>query len=175
MTTLKEELKDIVGKKRRFLLFRIAEVEAAIARELCQIPQGTYNTWTCETGSKFCGLYQRLDELSADYKQEAIQLLRRDNQLAAVMLEERIIGKMKDEIQSGEYNLIRTNLARDVYTRLISDLDAVPVINASMSWPQRLQQIFINGQNQPALPDGEMQTIQAPAITVTETIPEKVE
>lgn len=150
MNTLKDELKEIVGKQRRFLLFRIAEIETAPAISLCKLSQGTYNSWTTRV-SRFTELYRKLEELQANYKQEAIQLLRRDNQLSAVMLEERIIEKMKEEIDSGDYNLIRTNLARDVYTKLIGDLDLVPAGQAQ-TWEGRLASmtnVFVNGQQSP--------------------------
>jgi hypothetical protein len=158
---LKEEILGITGKQRRFLLYRVAEVEAETARTLCSIPQGTYNSWTANTGSRFNAAYQRLDELQQNYKEEAIKLLRRDNQLAAVMLEEKIINKMKEEVELGEYNLTRTNLARDVYTRLISDLDVAPA-TTQVSWEQRLQNIFIqNPATQNVIGGGTSEVIQA--------------
>lgn len=150
MPTLKDELKDFIGKKRRFLLFRIAEVETNIAMSMCQIPQGTYNSWTA-ADTKFHQVYARLDELTGLYKQEAIQLLRRDNQLGAVLLEERIIQKMKEEVENGDYNLIRTNLARDVYSRLLDNLDAPATGDTNnLTWQQRIQNIYTAG----AIPPG---------------------
>jgi len=47
---------------------------------------------------------------------------------------------MKKEIDSGEYELIRTNLAREVYSKLISDLDYQPAA-LSLTWEQRIQQL----------------------------------
>jgi hypothetical protein len=126
---LKEEIRQLTGKKRRFYLMRVAEVEPDVARKMCGIAVGTYNAWL--QNRDFVTLYRRVDEFIVEYKQEAIQLLRRDNQLAAVMLEEQIISKMREEVATGEYNLLRTNLARDVYTKLIGDLDVVPIKEAS--------------------------------------------
>ena len=165
--SLHEEIRDIVGKKRRFLLFRIADIDADTARKICKVPKGTYNTWTSNPHCRFVELYRRRDEFSGLYKQEAIQILRRDNQLAAVMLEEKIIQKMKDEVESGNYNLIRTNLARDVYTKLIGDLDYQPDIK-SLTWEQRLQQLFVNGQPVNQLGGGYGQVTEGAVATLAE-------
>ena len=145
MPSLKEELKDITGRRKRFLLMRIADVEPEVARNLCGVPKGTYNTWTSDPNCKFVSLYRKRKEFAGLYKQEAIQMLRRDNQLAVVLLEEKIINKMREELETGEYILIRTNIARDVYSKLIGDLDLVPQ-STVISWEQRLQNIFLPQQ-----------------------------
>ena len=165
--SLHDEIKDIVGKKRRFFLFRVADVDTDTARKICKIPKGTYNTWTSNPHCRFVELYRRRAELSGLYKKEAIQLLRRDNQLAAVMLEEKIIQKMQEEIASGSYNIIRTNLARDVYTKLIGDLDYQPDIK-SLTWEQRLQQLFIGSQPVQQIGGGNGQVIEAEVSELTE-------
>lgn len=150
---LKEEIKAIIGNRRRFLLLRIADIDTETSRKLCGIKKGTYNSW-CQD-SRFVELYRRRDEFSVNYKQEAIQLLRRDNQLAAVLLESRIIAKMKEELESGAYlepgvnSLLRTNLAKEVYSKLINDLDYQPP-NLSLTWEQRVQQL-VEGQENPQI------------------------
>jgi len=136
--SLKDELKDVGGNRRRFLLLRISVVEPDLAKNLCHIKTGTYNTWCHDPD--FVAIYRRRDELCAEYKKEAMNLLRRDNQLAAVLLEEKIIERLKDEINSGDYNLLRTNLAREVYSKLIADLDINPQIQ-SLTWEQRINNL----------------------------------
>lgn len=137
--SLREEIKTLSGNKRRFFLLRIADIDTKAALTICGVVRGTYNSWLQH--SDFVELYRRREEFQGEYKQEAIQLLRRDNQLEAVLLEGRIVAKMKSEIASGEYDLIRSNLAREVYSKLISDLDKTPTTQI-LSWQQRLQQIF---------------------------------
>lgn len=146
--SLKDEIRNLSGNKRRFFLLRIADLEAEHARQICGIKQGTYNTWLQH--EDFVTLYRRRDEFANDYRQEAIQLLRRDNQLEAVLLEGKVLLKMKEELDTGDYNLIRTNLGREVYSKLISELDAVPKVPA-LSWEQRvgqLNQFLINPQQE---------------------------
>ena len=152
MLTLNEELKTISGRKRRFLLLRIIDVGVEEAKKLCGIKQGTYNTWL--HNSEFAQLYRRRAELSAEFRIEALRLMRRDNQLQAVLLEEKILEKMKDEIATGKYELIKTRLAGDVYSKLINDLDYQPS-NLSLTWEQRIQQLD-QGQGVPQITEGEV-------------------
>lgn len=169
---LRDEIKAITGNKRRFLLLRIVDIDTQPARQIVGITQGTYNTWL--QNPDFVALYRRREEFSGEYKQEAIQLLRRDNQLAAVLLESKLINKMKDEIDSGEYELIRTNLAKEVYSKLITDLDVVPQIT-SLTWQQRIGQMVIEGR--PQIVEGEVvdaeviETVSSEQTEHTESLP----
>lgn len=143
---LKDEIKTIIGNRRKFLLLRVADVDVETARKLCNnTKKSTYNSWLQD--QTFVALYRRRDEFSSEFKHEAIQLLRRDNQLNAVILEEKILQKMKDEIESGEYSLIRTHLARDVYSKLVNDLDYQPQ-SLALTWQERFEQLNLNLPNQ---------------------------
>lgn len=174
--SLRDELKAVSGRKKRFLLLRIIDVSPEEARRLCGINRGTYNSWL--QVEAFVALHRRRDELSVEYKQEALQMMRRDNQLQAVLLEEKIIEKMKAEIESGVYDLIRSNLAREVYSKLIADLDYQPA-SLSLTWEQKIA--LLNQPTEPAqLPEGGVidgEVIEATGIQPSEhqesgTIPE---
>ena len=133
--SLRDSLKVVSGNKRRYLLLRIADIDPGAAMKLVGITRGSYNTWLANP--EFIGLHRQIEEFNKEYKQEAIQLLRRDNQLEAVLLEAKIVSKMKEEIEAGEYDLIRTNLAREVYSSLMSQLDVTPKI-ANLTWEQKI-------------------------------------
>ena len=163
--TLSDELKAISGRKRRFLLLRIIDVGTEAARQLCGVTEGTYNTWL--HNASFSEIYRRRGELAAEFKQEALRLMRRDNQLQAVLLEEKIIKTMKDEIDSGEYNFIRTNLAREVYSKLINDLDYQPQVQ-NLTWQQRVQQLIVNPEQLPQIEEGEITDGEVISETVSE-------
>lgn len=143
--SLRDEVKCLSGNKRRFFLLRVADMDTKAALKLCGVVRGTYNTWL--QNQEFVGIYRRRKEFSEEYKREAVQLLRRENQLEAVLLEGKILAKMKEELEVGEYKLIRSHLAREVYSKLMSDLDAVPQV-AVLSWEQRLVQLFGNPPGQ---------------------------
>ena len=167
---LKEELKVVTGRKKRFLLFRIIDVELKESLKLCGLTQGTYNSWL--HNEEFAALYRKRAELAVDFKAEALQMLRRDNQLQAVLLEEKIIGKMTDEINSGEYRLLKTQLGREVYSKLIADLDATPK-TVNQTWEQRIEQLNVNNQPPERIPEstGESGVINGVVIqTVEETV-----
>jgi len=142
---LEELIKTIDGRKRQFFLLRVAGMGAEAARQLCGITQGTYNSWL--HNEAFAELYGKRAEFAAECKQEALRLMRRTNQLQAILLEEKILAKMKVEVESGEYDLLKTNLAREVYSKLINDLDYQPKV-ASLTWAQRVQQLFMPNQPQ---------------------------
>jgi len=140
--SLKDEVRTLSGNKRRFFLLRIADLDTKAALKICGVVRATYSSWLQNT--EFVELYRKRAKYAADYKQEAIQLLRRDNQLEAVLLEGKIIAKMRDELaggETGEGSLLRSNLAKEVYSKLISDLDVIPQAPI-LSWQQRIQQIF---------------------------------
>ena len=65
------------------------------------------------------------------------------------------IGKMKDELDKGlalgEFSILRTQLAREVYSKLMTELDATPQVVA-LSWEQKLLQIF--GKTPPQITEG---------------------
>lgn len=136
--SLREEIKTLSGNKRRFFLMRIADMDTKAALKLCNVVRGTYNSWL--QNRDFVEIYRRRVEFNTEYKQEAIQLLRRDNQLEAVLLESKIIAKMKEEIEDGNYDLIRSNLAKEVYSKLMTELDAVPQVQV-LTWQQKLELI----------------------------------
>ncbi len=143
--SLREKIKGLSGNKRRFLLLRTADIDTKAALKLIGVVRGTYNSWL--QGEEFVTLYREVRKLTDEYKQEAIQLLRRDNQLEAVLLEGKIIAEMKQELKDRKYDLIRTNLAKEVYTRLLSDLDKTPT-TPLISWEQRIANIFTNPPEQ---------------------------
>ena len=155
MSTLREELKTLTGNKRRFLLLRIADMDTQTAFKLCGITRATYNNWL--NREEFVALYRRREEFAGEYKLEAIQLLRRDNQLEAVLLEGRILKKIKEDLELPflpEGSIVKTNLAREVYSKLISDLVTQPQVPA-ITWHQKIQQIFA-GSPPNQIAEGEM-------------------
>ena len=153
MPTLREEIKVLSGNKRRFFLLRVTGMAPEQVRQIVGITRGTQNTWL--QNETFVELHRKLDEFTRDHRVEAIQLLRRDNQLEAVLLEGKIVQKMKEEIDSGDYNLIRSNLAREVYAKLITDLDIVPQVQ-NLTWEQRFG-VLMQPPQQDRLPVGSIE------------------
>jgi hypothetical protein len=148
---LMEIVSPVIGNRRKFILLRIADMGLDEALGVCNIKKRTYFTWM-DDSTPFATIYRRKDELSGFYKQEAIKLLRRENQLAAVLLEGQIIQKIKEEVDSGDYSIIKTPLAKEVYTKLISNLDFEPktLIEDNRSWENSplYQQLLVNQQPQ---------------------------
>jgi len=146
---LVDELRTISGRKKRYLLLRIIGMDTEASRQLCGLTKGTYNSW-CQNDA-FVAVHRRIAEFAAEYQREALQLLRRNNQQRAVLLEEKMLIKIDEELESGNYDLLRTNLGKEVYSKLIADLDYQPKA-LSLSWEQRIQQL--NTSQQPSQIEG---------------------
>jgi len=162
MANLVEAIKDLSEHQKQYIVRRVAGLDTSSTRDLIGIARGTYNTWF--HNEAFVAVHRQLQELSSRYKLEAIQILRRDNQLEAVILEGKIIARMKEEIDSGEYAFVRTNLAREVYSKLITDLDKAPAGIQVLSWQQRVNQIFPGREQGGEIINGEFEevNIQSP-------------
>lgn len=143
--TLREKIKPLSENRKRYLLLRIAGLDTAMSMKLVGIARNTYNRWF--HNKTFSDLHKQLSDLEHEHRIEAIQMLRRDNQLEAVLLEGKIVKKMKDEIEAGAYDLVRTNLAREVYSRLMGDLDVTPTTQI-LTWEQKIAQIFTTPRQQ---------------------------
>jgi len=140
---LDEGIKQFRGQKREFLLLRVSGLDKKQALITSGTPEGTYNNWL-HKDPRFVVFYRRVDELSVSHRKQAITFLRRDNQLQAVLLEGKIIDRMKEEVESGEYVLLRTHLAREVYTRLLNEVDFQPAIR-DLTWEDKRKQLFVAG------------------------------
>jgi len=136
MSTLNDVIKPITGNKRTFILMRIAGLDANLAMGLVGVNRGTYNSWF--KNEQFSTLYSQITNLIVAHRDEAMQLLRRNNQLEAVLLEGKMLKRIKEEIESGQLSFTKTHLAREVYSKLMSDLDRVPEGIKVQSWNQKI-------------------------------------
>ena len=117
---------------------RVAGMDADIVMNLIGVKRGTYNSWF--KNEEFSLIYHELPALTQEHRQEAVQMLRKGNQLEAVLLEGKIIAQLKREIETGDYSLAKTNLAREVYSKLMTDLDVTPQVK-SLTYEQRILQL----------------------------------
>ena len=140
MDTLSEIVKPLSGNKRQFILMRVSGLDVGVSRDLIGVARSTYDSWFHH--EVFVQIHRQLPDLIATHRQEAIQMLRRDNQLEAVLLEGKLIKKMKEEVDSGELKLCKTNLGREVYSKLISELDAPITAVKQLTYEQRISQFF---------------------------------
>lgn len=148
--SLRDELAGIIGKRRRFLLLRIAGLDKGLALATVGSSQHAYNGWVGD--KKFQPIYRKVNELALEYAQEAVRLIRRDNQLAAAFLEEKIITQLTEELESGNYKLIKTQLGKEAYKLLIGELDKTPV-TLHQTWQQRV--LALNSREEILLEEGE--------------------
>jgi hypothetical protein len=143
---LDEDIQPFRGLQRQFLLLRIAGLSRADAFAAGSIKENTYDGWLCEPAFK--ALYRKVDTYSSEYQKQAIVLLRRSNQLKAVLLENKILDKMEDELKTGKYHIIKTEMGKMVYTRLLNDMDFQPQSETKITWEQRISNIVMQKENQ---------------------------
>lgn len=153
--TLQEELSVISATaERRFLLYRIAGSSIEASLSYLHLKIGSYNGWLEKPA--FRELNRRRAELEVGHRSEAVKLLRKENQIGAVIIEERIIETLLQELEDKEYNLMRTPIAKTVYDKLMQDIDAMPTINvkAKMNFIDRMA-ILMGGNNDSQAEDSQ--------------------
>lgn len=147
--SLESVVSPLVGEQLRFILFRIVGMSVQQALGASKATQGKYNDWL-RRNPEFGLINGYVRDLSKTHRAEAIKLLRRSNQLTAILLEEEIMDRIIREVQSGEYDLIKTSIAKEVYNKLIAVMDATPVFNArEINFIERARG-FVQQTGQPA-------------------------
>ena len=151
MSELKDALVGITKDRRRFILFRVAGLDKNTALSTADVREKRYKSWLHDP--KFVTAHRKIQELHETSREEAMRLIRRDNQMAATLLERDIIERLREEIDCGDYKLVKTHLGREVYSRLMNDLDQTPAIQVN-TWEQRILSIPPN--EQPKLIGGDI-------------------
>jgi len=161
---LQETLEGIAGDRRRFLLFRIAGLDKNTALVAIDVPEKRYNTWL--HNARFVEAHRKIKELHETNREQAMRLIRRDNQMVATLLERDVVERLREELDTGDYKLVKTNLGKAVYERLMNELDKAPTIQHN-TWEQRILAI----QNQHQLEEGD--TIDGYISEATASSPEE--
>jgi len=152
LNQLQETLKPFRGKARHFLILRISGVKKQQALELAGGSVSDYNRWLIKPD--FVEVHRNIQELFNEHRDDALRLLRKENQLNAAILERKLIDELTREVEERRYKLMRTGIARDLYTRLMSEMDKVPDVQV-LSWEQRIQQNNLYSDETKQLPEGD--------------------
>ena len=147
MNTLQEVLRPFRGKARQFLILRISGIKKKTALEMARGGISDYNRWLIRPD--FVEVHRQIQDLFVEHRDEALRLLRKENQLNAALMEGELIVQMREEIESGEHQLLRTGLAKEVYAKLMSEMDKAPDTQIT-TWEQRIQnnQLYLNPPEQ---------------------------
>jgi len=146
---LKEILSGIEERPRQFLLLRMIGLDKQSALGSLAIPEGTYKRWV--TQKRFQKVYRQIDELGAEYRDDALLMLRDKNYALVVNLEYKMLQKILKEIKEDRPNFARTHLGREIYSRLANEMSTKPEIR-SLTW----EQLILNEGNRPQLQEGEI-------------------
>lgn len=133
--TLSSILEGLTGKRRQYLIFLIAGLSRGLAIDLTKVNKSSPSFWRKED-EKYALVESKAELLVNEYQEQAIKLIRRDNQVGAALLERTMIEKIREELDSGEHVLLRTHLAREVYGKLIQNLDQLDSLPQHITWQQ---------------------------------------
>ncbi len=133
--TLSDILEGLTGKRRQYLIFLIAGLSQGYAIELTKVNKSSPSFWRRED-EKYAQVESRAELLVNEYQEQAIRLIRRDNQVGAALLERTMIEKIREELDTGDYVLLKTHLAREVYGKLIQNLDQMDSLPQHVTWQQ---------------------------------------
>jgi len=115
---LKEELSVFTSKQRKYLLYLVAGVKREKAYVFADVLKNTVKSWL-QTNQKFHDLVDRMEELRVEFFEEALHMLRHENRLLGLFLEQELITQLRREIQDGELVLAKTPLAKEVYNKVM--------------------------------------------------------
>lgn len=115
------------------------------------VPEGTYNRWTGQ--KRFKEVHQQLGTLGTKYMSEALLMLREVNYALVVNLEAKMLTKLIDEIKNGEPIFAKTNLGREIYAKLASEMSTKAEIRSVTTWEQFFLQ---GGENPPQITQGDI-------------------
>lgn len=141
--TLIEALRKLkTSKQREFIILCVAGMDVLDARKYLSIP--SYYRWLRD--SAFKEVLDNLPELSHNYAEEALTMLRMRTIAEALALEEEILAVIKEELKTKKYNLVKTHLGREIFTRAKEGRllkDATNKVAREKTWGDRLKELGI--------------------------------
>jgi len=152
LNALQQTLAPFRGKARHFLILRISGVDKKVALKMANGGVSDYNRWLVRPD--FVAVHRRIQELYTEHRDEALRLLRKENQLNAALMEAELVKEIRREIADGEYHLIKSAIAKELYLRLMSEMDKAPDVQV-LTWEERIQQNQFFGTPPEQITEGE--------------------
>ena len=130
-------------KMRQYILLLIAGMDKADAKEY--VSEQSY--WRWMRNPAFREVMDNLPELSHNYSDEAISRIRLHSTTEALGLEQSILEIIKEEIKTKKYNLLKTNLGKEILLRkregrLGADL-VKKKVGGKPSWEDRMEALGV--------------------------------
>ena len=114
--TLTEALRKLKSSRQReFIIFCAAGMDTRDARKHLNVPVPSYYRWLKDPAFK--EVLDNLPELSHNYADDALAIIRMRTVVKAHALEEGILAVIQEELKTKKYNLVKTHLGREVFTR----------------------------------------------------------
>jgi hypothetical protein len=136
--TLVEALKKLKTKRQKsFILLCVAGM--SVEEALTHHSISSYFRW--KRDPQFREVLDNLPELTRDYADEAIGLLRLRNISEILTLEDKVLDIVKEELRTGKYNLLKTHLAREIFSRAKDDKHKAKKEEFKQTWQQRIKEL----------------------------------
>ena len=126
-----EKLKTTNQKK--FITLCVAGMSIEQAQDYISLP--SYYRWLRQP--VFKEVLDKLPELRKEHGEEAGEMLHIKNMIEAIAIEEKILAIIKEELKTGKYNLIKTHIGREVFTRAEKSL-----LSKRMAQKQAMEQTW---------------------------------
>jgi len=130
------------SKQREFIILCVAGMDVLDARKHLSIP--SYYRWLSDP--VFKEVLDNLPELTQNYSEDAVIMLRLRNVAKVLAMEEKILAVINEELKTKKYNLIKTHLGREVFTRARERKlmkDVVKKETIKQTWEDRLKELGI--------------------------------
>jgi transposase len=138
--TLIEALKKLKTKRQKgFILLCVAGLSIEEALTHYSVSVSSYFRW--KRDPQFREVLDNLPELHRDYADEAISLLRLRNIAEVLTLEDKVLNIVKEELRTGKYNLLKTHLTREIFSRAKDERHKAKKQEFQQTWSQRLREL----------------------------------
>ncbi len=134
MENINDLLVSLSYKQRRYILCRMGMMDTQEADSLAGTTAAGRAQWKVNS-PRYKELDDNIETLQRDYGDIALKWLKKENQLTAVLLEKKILDKIEQEIDKGEYDLVKTHLAREVFARHTEEIGKA-LQSVNITWAQ---------------------------------------
>lgn len=143
--TLTDALKKLKTKNQKgFVLLCVAGL--SIEEALTHYSQSSFFRW--KKDPDFSDVFDHLPELHRDYAEEAIGLLRMRNIAEVLTLEDRVLDIVKEELRTGRYDLLKTHLAREIFSRAKDHSHKTKKEEFRKTWGDRLRELGLQKEEE---------------------------
>lgn len=132
---LEQKLESTQGVKREYLLLRILGLDHDTILKVLD-SEDYLSYW--KKDKNFSNILKQSKKLGKTHQDEAITLVRQSNKVTMVAMEQLLARKLLQEVIDDKPMFIKTHLGREVYNRMMNQLDSVGKKNDTGAWEEMI-------------------------------------